>query len=126
MSIASLANNRYRFRVQRFRVQGFRRGLSTGRIHSINTCPPEEDSIFKVESANLFVTIGLLAKEANPKFAASAAVLLNAVNTNLKPGKKGLKRALSYLWRNEVKVQRSRVQVFRVEGRRVKGAKCKV
>lgn len=41
----------------------------------------------KVETANLFVTIGMLAREANPKLAASAAVLLNAVDTNLKPEK---------------------------------------
>jgi FdhE protein len=39
----------------------------------------------KDESAGLFVTICNLAKEANPKLAASAAVLLNADNTDLKP-----------------------------------------
>ena len=41
----------------------------------------------KIESANLFITIGKLAAEANPRFAASAAVLLNAVDTGLKPDK---------------------------------------
>jgi FdhE protein len=39
----------------------------------------------KVESANLFVIIGKLAKEANPKLAASAEILLKAVDENLEP-----------------------------------------
>lgn len=39
----------------------------------------------KVESANLFVAIGKLAKEANPKLAASASILLKAVDKNLDP-----------------------------------------
>jgi FdhE protein len=39
------------------------------------------------ESAHLFVTIGKLAKEANPKLAASAAIILNAVDTKLDPEK---------------------------------------
>ena len=39
----------------------------------------------KVESPNLFVAIGKLAKEANPKLAASAAILIKAVDTNLDP-----------------------------------------
>ena len=38
-----------------------------------------------VESANLFVTIGKLAKEANPKLAASASILIKAVDKNLEP-----------------------------------------
>jgi FdhE protein len=38
-----------------------------------------------VESANLFVTIGKLAKEANPKLAASASILLKAVDTKFEP-----------------------------------------
>jgi FdhE protein len=37
------------------------------------------------ESARLFTAICNLAKEANPKLAASAAVLLNAVDTDLRP-----------------------------------------
>jgi len=39
----------------------------------------------KLESADLFVTIGLLAKEANPKLAASASTLIKAVEKNLDP-----------------------------------------
>ena len=39
----------------------------------------------KVESANLFVAIGKLAEEANPKLAASASILLKAVENNLDP-----------------------------------------
>ena len=39
----------------------------------------------QVESANLFVTIGKLATEASPKLAASASILLKAVDTNLEP-----------------------------------------
>jgi len=39
----------------------------------------------KVESPNLFVAIGKLAKEANPKLAASASILIKAVDTNLDP-----------------------------------------
>jgi FdhE protein len=39
----------------------------------------------KVESTNLFVTIGKLAKESNPKLAASASILLKAVDTDLEP-----------------------------------------
>jgi FdhE protein len=38
-----------------------------------------------VESANLFVTIGKLAEEANPKLAASASILLKAVDTKFDP-----------------------------------------
>jgi FdhE protein len=38
-----------------------------------------------VESANLFVTIGRLAKEANPKLAASASILIKAADNNLEP-----------------------------------------
>lgn len=41
----------------------------------------------KIESANLFLTIGKLAAEANPRFAASAAALLSAVDTGLNPDK---------------------------------------
>lgn len=39
----------------------------------------------KVESANLFIAIGKLAKAANPKLAASASTLIKAVDTNLEP-----------------------------------------
>ena len=39
----------------------------------------------EVESAHLFVTIGKLAEEANPTLAASASILLKAVDANLKP-----------------------------------------
>ena len=39
----------------------------------------------KVESENLFITIGKLARHANPKFAASTAIVLDAAATNLKP-----------------------------------------
>ena len=45
-----------------------------------------KDFVFdKVESANLFVAIGKLAKEANPKLAASSSIILNAVDTKLEP-----------------------------------------
>lgn len=45
-----------------------------------------KDFVFdKVESANLFVAIGKLAKEANPKLAASASIILNAFDTKLEP-----------------------------------------
>ncbi|CAB1055636.1 hypothetical protein D1BOALGB6SA_369 [Olavius sp. associated proteobacterium Delta 1] len=39
----------------------------------------------KTESTNLFITIGRLAQEANPKLAASASILIKAVDTNLEP-----------------------------------------
>jgi FdhE protein len=39
----------------------------------------------KVEAADLFITIGKLADHANPKLAAAAAAVLDAVDTNLKP-----------------------------------------
>jgi len=39
----------------------------------------------QVESANLFVTIGRLAKEANPKLAASASILIKTADNNLEP-----------------------------------------
>ena len=39
----------------------------------------------KNESANLFMTICDLAKEANPKLAATAGVILNSVETTIKP-----------------------------------------
>ena len=41
----------------------------------------------KVESDNLFITVGKLAKEANPKLAVSAAILLDAVDTNITPSR---------------------------------------
>ena len=39
----------------------------------------------KIGSANLFVTIGKLAEEANPKLAASASTILKAIDTNFEP-----------------------------------------
>jgi len=39
----------------------------------------------KTESADLFVAIGRLAQEANPQLAAAAAVILDAIDTNLDP-----------------------------------------
>lgn len=45
-----------------------------------------------VQAADLFVAIGRLAREANPKLAASAAIILDAVDTNLDIA--GLFRAL--------------------------------
>jgi len=45
-----------------------------------------KDFVFdRLESANLFVTIGELAQEANPKLAASASILLKAVDEKFEP-----------------------------------------
>jgi len=58
----------------------------------------------QVESANLFVTIGKLATEASPKLAASASILLKAVDTNLKPQSLEIdKQVLGFITYNSLK-----------------------